>query len=409
MARALLALIVSFVAVAPQPQASKLRFEISFPASIHAQPVTGRAYVMISRTNDREPRLQIGRTGVPFFGRDIERLAPGQVAVIDETDPGTPLESLRDLPAGDYYVQGFVNVYSEFKRADGHTVWMHDDQWEGQQFQVSPGNLYSDVQKLTVDPKVGGVIKLNAANVIPPIPFPEDTPYVKRFRFQSPLLTKFWGRPIYLGATALLPRDYVLRRHSPIPSCTCRDTSRRPHHAGFCRGEHRISIDPGCRTISRECWLLPFNIQRTYFDDSYAVNSVNVGPYGDAIMQELIPEIEKRFRVIKEPYARVLSGGSTGGWESLALQVFHPDFFGGTWSDCPDPVEFSNVEGINIYKDSNAFYKQFEWGRRETDGEQPGNGRFDSLDLRNNGIILNSRLGYQRTLGTTTRYLVCRQ
>ena len=66
-----------------------------------------------------------------------------------------------------------------------------------------------------------------------------------------------------------------------------------------------------------------------YFDDSYAVNSVNVGPYGDAVMDELIPEVEKRFRVIREPYARILSGGSTGGWEAAALQIFHPDFFGG--------------------------------------------------------------------------------
>ncbi len=82
-----------------------------------------------------------------------------------------------------------------------------------------------------------------------------------------------------------------------------------------------------------------------YFDDSYAVNSVNVGPYGDALMQELIPEIEKRFRAIRQPWARLLDGGSTGGWESLALQVFHPDFFGGTWSYCPDSMDFSRRGG----------------------------------------------------------------
>jgi hypothetical protein len=98
-----------------------------------------------------------------------------------------------------------------------------------------------------------------------------------------------------------------------------------------------------------------------YFDDSYAVNSVNVGPYGDAIMRELIPEIERQFRCIPESYARVLTGGSTGGWESLALQVWYPDFFGGTWSFAPDPVDFRNVEGINIYEDTNAFYKIHEW------------------------------------------------
>src|SRR5258708_5240058 len=93
----------------PQQAPSKLRFEISFPAATHAQAITGRVFVMISRTNDREPRLQIGRTGVPYFGRDIEKLTPGQAGIIDETDMGTPIESLRDLPAGDYFVQGFVN------------------------------------------------------------------------------------------------------------------------------------------------------------------------------------------------------------------------------------------------------------------------------------------------------------
>ena len=132
------------------------RFELSFPASVHAEPVTGRIYVMISRTNDREPRLQIGRTGVPFFGRDVEQLAPGEAGVIDATDLGSPVASLADIPAGDYYVQGFVNVYSEFVRADGHVVWMHDDQWEGQHWNRSPGNLYSDVELVRLDPDATG-------------------------------------------------------------------------------------------------------------------------------------------------------------------------------------------------------------------------------------------------------------
>ena len=118
-----------------------------------------------------------------------------------------------------------------------------------------------------------------------------------------------------------------------------------------------------------------FQHPNPYFDDSYAVNSVNVGPYGDAIMQELVPEIEKRFRIIREPYARLLAGGSTGGWEALALQIFHPDFFGGTWSYCPDSVTFSDVEGINIYEDSNAFYKQFERRRAPTINSRETNGQ----------------------------------
>ena len=349
-----------------------LRFELSFPRSTHSKPITGRVYVMISRTAEREPRQQVGRTGIPFFGQDVEQLQPDQAATIDERDLGTPLSSIREIPPGDYYVQGFVNIYTEYRRADGHVVWMHEDQWEGQHWRRSPGNLYSDVQKVHIDPKKSGVIQLSASNVIPPVVIPPDTEWVKRFKFQSPSLTKFWGRPIYLGATVLLPRDYA------------RETTHYP--INYVQGH--FSLAPPMRfevgsDLYQE-WIkddfprmivVTFQHPNPYFDDSYAVNSVNVGPYGDAILNELIPEVETRFRVIRKPYARVLSGGSTGGWEALAMQIFHPDFFGGTWSYCPDPVTFSNVEGINIYEDSNAFYKQYGWRRiftpnsTETDGQ----------------------------------------
>src|SRR6187549_3820914 len=106
-----------------------LRVEVSVPPSVRNEPITGRVYVMIAKTNDREPRLQVGRTGTPFFGRDVDMLPPGRAAILDQMDLGTPVASLKDIPPGEYFVQGFVSVYSEFKRADGHTVWMHDDQW----------------------------------------------------------------------------------------------------------------------------------------------------------------------------------------------------------------------------------------------------------------------------------------
>ena len=360
-------------------KAPGLRFEISFPASAHAQPVTGRVFVMISRTSEREPRLQIGRTGVPFFGRDVETLAPGQAGVIDQTDLGSPVESLKDIPPGEYFVQGFVNVYSEFKRADGHVLWMHDDQWEGQRWNVSPGNLYSDVQKITVDPAKGGVVRLSAAKVIPPVTVPPDTKWIKRFRFQSASLSKFWGRPIYLGATVLLPRDYDSETMSyPVHYAQghfslAPPLGFNPEFAPTPQAPYNIAIDWMKDDFPRMI-VVTFQHPNPYFDDSYAVNSVNVGPYGDAIMNELIPEVEKRFRVIKEPWARTLSGGSTGGWESLALQIFHPDFFGGTWSYCPDSVTFSDVEGIDIYNDENAFYKQYDWRRVPTVNSRETNG-----------------------------------
>jgi len=156
-------------------QAADTRFEITFPAAVHAEAITGRVFVMISRSSEREPRLEVGRVGVPFFGRDIERLAPGQAAIIDASDLGTPVESLAQIPPGEYSVQAFLNIYSEFHRADGHTVWMHDDQWEGQHWNRSPGNLYSRPQRITLNAVAGYRVALVCDQVIPPVQAPADT------------------------------------------------------------------------------------------------------------------------------------------------------------------------------------------------------------------------------------------
>ncbi|MEO7041780.1 MAG: alpha/beta hydrolase-fold protein [Gemmatimonadaceae bacterium] len=367
--------------IIPGPSGRALtRFEIRVPTSVRSEPLTGRVYVIITADSTRDPRLQVARVGTPLFGHDVVGLAPGATAVVTGMDLGTPVFDMADIPAGDYWVQPFVNVYSEFKRADGHTLWMHDDQWEGQNWARSPGNIYGTPQKVHFDPKSKAVVKLVADHVIPPIVVPADNEYVQRFKFQSPSLTKFWGRPIYLGATVLLPRDYK--------------TSTISYPVNYQQGHFGLSAPYGFESAPRagaaaspsfrDEWLsdkfprmlvVTFQHPTPYFDDSYAVNSVNSGPYGDAVMNELIPEIEKRYRVIKQPWARWLSGGSTGGWESLALQIYHPDFFGGTWSSCPDPVTFSDVEGVNMYKDANAFYKQYsEWQLNPTVNSREVNG-----------------------------------
>jgi hypothetical protein len=142
------------LAVAQTPVASP-RIEITFAKAAHAEAITGRVYVAISKTSDanRTPIQQAGETGVPLFAVNIDQLAPGAVATIDAKTFGHPVQNLRDIPAGEYWVQPFVNIYTKFARADGHTVWLHMDQWEGQHWQRSPGNLYGDPIKITFDPK----------------------------------------------------------------------------------------------------------------------------------------------------------------------------------------------------------------------------------------------------------------
>jgi hypothetical protein len=360
---------------APLPPDAK--FEVSFPGSAHSGAITGRVFVMISQRETPEPRLQAGSWGdtAPIFAVDINALGSGHAVVIDAGTPGYPMRSLRDIPAGDYYVQALVNVYTEFHRSDGHTIWAHMDQWEGQRFNRSPGNLYSEVQRVHLDPAAGYDVHLELTKVIPPVTPPADTEWVKHIKIQSDMLTKFWGHPMYIGAVVLLPKGYsehpnvnypvvYEEGHFGLGAPFGFSTAERQGGRGGRGGAAGLNRESGYEFF--QSWnsdnfprMIAVTLQHPtpYFDDSYAVNSVNNGPYGDALVKEMIPYLETHFRMIPRPYARVLTGGSTGGWESLAVQVFYPDFFGGTWTLYPDPVDFRRYQLSNVYDDDNAFFE----------------------------------------------------
>jgi len=155
------------------------------------------------------------------------------------------------------------------------------------------------------------------------------------------------------------PADFEGFRTEPPDPDLKPDYSERFHLAGY----NRIQQEEAYKFYQE--WISPkfpriliVEIQHAnpYYDDSYAVNSANVGPYGDAIETELIPYIEKQFRGIGQGWARFLYGGSTGGWEALAAQVFYPDHYNGTFAACPDPVDFRAYTLIDLYKDKNAYF-----------------------------------------------------
>jgi hypothetical protein len=353
------------------------KFEISFLASVHTGAITGRVLVVISKQEKPEPRIQAGGFGETalLFGVDVNALAPDQTATIDDSTLGYPLRSLREIPGGEYYVQALVNIYTEFHRSDGHTIWAHMDQWEGQRFNISPGNLYSEVQKVHLDLAAGYDVKLSLTKVIPPVQVPADTPWVKHVKIQSEMLTKFWGYPIYIGAIVLLPKGYDEHPNVSYPVVYEQNHFSLGAPFGFSTEDRPISPELRARMadLNRESgyefyksWnsddfprviAVTFQHPTPYFDDSYAVNSVNNGPYGDALTKEMIPYLEAHFRMIPKPYARVLTGGSTGGWESLGVQIFYPDFFGGTWTLYPDPIDFRRYGTPNVYDDENAFFE----------------------------------------------------
>ena len=363
MAKWLLTGLFLLMGAQPALAVSGVRFEISYPEVVRAEPVTGRVYLALSRNAGGQPIHEAGPTGVPLFGINVEHLRPGSPAVIDGSVFGHPLASLNDLPAGEYTVQAFINIYTRFNRADGHTVWLHMDQWEGQNWRRSPGNLFSMPQRVAISDTGRDPIRLVCDQALPPISPMPDTEYVKRIKFRSEILSKWWGQPIFMGATVLLPKDYDKHPEAryPVNYIQGHFSTRAP--GGFGDGG---SFDRAWLAEDTPRFIfVTFQHPSPYYDDSYAVNSENNGPYGDAIMRELIPMVENRFRVIREPWARKLSGGSTGGWEALALQVFHPDFFGGSWASCPDPVDFRGCQIVDIYGDTNAYWIDRAWTRIE--------------------------------------------
>lgn len=353
-------------------------------------PIAGRLFVLVSRDKGGEPREQVDVHGTPFWGRDVSGLGPESTTVLDPRDAGVrgyPIEIGR-LPPGRYTVQAFLNVYSTFHRADGHTLLLHQETGEGQDLWRSPGNVTGAPIEVEISAERGGRVALALDRVIPPIEpvppggvlqqgNPKDTALVKFVKMKSEVLSRFWGRPMYIGANVLLPRDYdkdvnlrypvvYLQGHFPgraapfgyvEPGAGVGAPSSRSR--GFTEFWHSSTAPKVVVVTIRDA--------NPYYDTSYSVDSANVGPYGEAITRELMPMLEQRFRLVPEAWGRVLAGGSTGGWEALAMQAFYPDVFGGAWGWCPDAVDFRYHQIVNVYDDANAYVQKKGW----TEVERP--------------------------------------
>jgi hypothetical protein len=406
--------ILLFALIAPAVGAQTIT--VSFPASRSAKPLDGRVLFLLSNDPSAEPRMQIDDTprSQMVFGKTVDSLKPGENVAIDETAAGYPVRSIKDVPPGNYTMQAVLNIYETFHRGDGKTIKLAPDRGEGQHWNLAPGNLYSTPRKVRVGPGATP-ISVSLENVIGPITPEPDTKYVKHLRIQSELLTKFWGRPMFLAAIVLLPEGFdehpnahypemIFEGHFPDGFSDFRtsppdpdlkpDYSERFHLAGYNRIQQQEAYDEYKKWISPGFpRVLVIQIQHAnpYYDDSYAVNSANLGPYGDAIETELMPAVEKQFRGIGQGWARFLYGGSTGGWESLAVQMFYPDRYNGAFVACPDPVDFHAYMTADLYNQPNMFY--LEGANKRV--EQPAMRNYLGHTL----ISMRDNIAYEAALG----------
>ena len=363
------------------------RFFVQFDEQLTIDSEDGRLLLMLARGDSDEPRFRIGNSADTqlIFGLNVTDWAAGTSVVVDDTAIGFPLADLSKVPPGKYVVQALLNRYKDFNLSNGKTVSLPPDQGEGQQWQRKPGNFYSTPVEIEILAGNSDSITVLMDQVIPPIEPPADTKYIKHIRMRSDLLSEFWGEDMFVGAHVLLPEGYddnpdaryplmIFHGHFPADIGGFRpeppDPDLEPVYSA------RFGVEAYNRIQQQEAhefykkWIsadfprfIVVEIQHPtpYYDDSYAVNSASQGPYGDALTYELIPHIEEKFRGVGEGWARFTYGGSTGGWEAMAVQVFYPDEYNGAFIGCPDPIDFRAYMNINIYEDKNAYWYDSEF------------------------------------------------
>jgi S-formylglutathione hydrolase FrmB len=327
-----LALAVSLLRAAPAAQDRKpetpLAFEVVYTEAVRPGPISARVYVMLGpETGPQEPRTGPNWFNPsPFFAVEAKDWKPGEPLKVDASSAGFP-DRLDALKAGRYKAQAVVRLNPDTHALNGE------------------GNAYSPPVVATLDPAAGGVTRLTVDKVAPPKPF-QETERIKLVTLPSPLLSAFHKRPIRHRAAVILPdEDRSIKRPVlyVVPGfggdhAMARAIASSPRFA-FGKDMIRVVLDPDCGT-----------------GHHVFADSASNGPRGEALVKEFIPHIEKTFNAVAEPGARLLNGHSSGGWSSLWLQVTYPDFFGGTWSTSPDPVDFRDFQRLDIYKDAN-FYK----------------------------------------------------
>lgn len=306
--------------------------EVRFSQRLHKTPFDGRVIVFFNSDIRSEPRLKhdwLSRQ--PVLGQDVHKWNPNSLLRLDRTS-GYPFE-IGEIPAGKYAIQAVMQTNIDMPHSGD-----------------APGNLYSKSRIIDWDPSKGDVIQLNINRKVKNKSHEVNSDTAKSVRIRSKCLSKFHGRDVYLRCIVSFPSAYEQDDSQKFPAFYV--------IPGF-GGDERASLMYASFLGTSKTPFVRIGLDATCpLGHHVFADSDNNGPYGQALVEELIPHLEREFRLIPEPAARFLTGHSSGGWSSLWVQITHPDYFGGTWSTSPDSVDFHDFSGLDLYDPKTNFFTQ---------------------------------------------------
>jgi enterochelin esterase-like enzyme len=307
----------------------------------------GRLILHLTKKREREPRSHSEIT----IGVTPENWDASQLFIIDTKNKGVLANGLDNLSGQEkYYYQA---VYKQNIDDGNENV---------------AGNIFSEVDSVVIDHDIN--IQISLKKMIPPLEI-IDHEFVRSLVIKSQLLSEFSGYPRYLKASVLLPSGYFDHPLKTYPICYRVPGLNGRYNGVNGRVQDKDFSDWWFSKTAPQIIYVFLDSQGPY-GDTYQVDSENNGPCGKALTEELIPKIEKLVHYDPSSKMRFLCGKSTGGWVALGLQIFYPDFFDGSWSYSPDPVDFEHYGLINIYNDETIFYNKYGYlqpGKRTTNGE----------------------------------------
>ncbi len=332
------------VAQSTPPVDQPLQFQITFDTKLQSAPYTGRVYVVMSKAPRGEPRQHLSNWFNPpqTVALDLKDWKPADPILIGELALSHP-GALRDLAAGEYTVQAIARRSLDHPRPG-----------EG------PGDLFSEPQSLALDPLKTGTVQLHLDQVVEERPFAE-TDRIKLVEIESALLSKFHKRKIKMRAAVILPKDWQQDSDRKYPVL---------YWIGGFGSDHRFAARVPRRIARMGAGDLADQVLQVvpdpqcYRGHSVFADSANNGPWGRALIEELIPEVERKFHGAQSGAQRYATGISSGGWSSLWLQVTYPDAFNGCWAHVPDPVDFRNFQNIDLYKPGTNMFVDASGSRR---------------------------------------------